>query len=161
MEQLLREELGAEQVIWLADGIEGDDTDGHIDDIARFVNPTTIVAVLEDRETDPNAAVLRANWERLQEARSLADASFELVALPMPPPVEHRGVRAPASYANFYIANGVVLVPVFGVPSDERALGILTECFPGRDVVGIPSRALVVGLGAVHCLTQQLPQANL
>ncbi len=160
MERLLREELGAEQVIWLAHGIEGDDTDGHIDDIARFVNPTTIVAVLEDQETDPNAAVLRANWERLQEARSLAGASFELVALPMPPPVEHRGFRAPASYANFYIANGVVLVPVFGVPSDERALGILTECFPGRDVVGIPSRALVAGLGAVHCLTQQLPQAN-
>ncbi|MBW2712872.1 MAG: agmatine deiminase family protein [Deltaproteobacteria bacterium] len=161
MERRLAEALGARQVIWLADGIEGDDTDGHIDDIARFVGPKTIAAVLEEAEADPNAAALRANWERLQGARTHDGDFFELVALPMPPPVEVRGSRVPASYANFYIANSVVLVPVFGAPSDKRALGILRECFPGREVVGVPSRSLVAGLGAVHCLTQQLPQASL
>jgi agmatine deiminase len=162
MEQMLREELGARQVIWLGDGIEGDDTDGHIDDIARFVNPTTLVAVLEDKEPeDPKDALLRANWERLQAVRTPAGGSFEVIALPMPPLLEHQGFRVPASYANFYIANGLVLVPVFGVPSDESALSILAEVFPQREVVGIPSRALVAGLGAVHCLTQQLPQTDL
>jgi agmatine deiminase len=160
MEKLLREELGAHQVIWLKDGIEGDDTDGHIDDIARFVGPTQIVAVREDDESEFNTAVLRENWERLEVARTPAGGSFELIALPSPPAQKHQGLPVPASYANFYIANGVVLVPVFESPCDDRALAILSELFPSRDVLGVPSNSLVAGLGAIHCLTQQLPQRN-
>ncbi len=159
MEAMLSRQLGAGQVIWLRGGIEGDDTDGHIDDIARFVGPRTIVAAVEKKGSeDPNAAILAENRRRLVDARDAQGRSFEVVELPMPPSRSWQGFRCPASYANFYIANGVVLVPVFQVAEDERALAILKELFQGRDVVGVPCAELVVGLGAVHCLTLQLPR---
>jgi agmatine deiminase len=152
VEAVLEEELGARRVIWLADGIAGDDTDGHVDDFARFVAPERVVCAQEEDPGDVNHAPLRDALERLRKLPGL-----EVVPLPMPPPVVEDGVRRPASYANFYLANGAVLVPTFGVPADERALRVLEGCLPGREVVPIPSRDLVVGLGAVHCLTQQVP----
>lgn len=158
MERRLREWLGIERVVWLGAGIEGDDTDGHVDDIARFVGPRTVLAAEEREVADPNAAPLAENLRRLREA---CDGGLEVVTLPMPPPVEVAGLRCPASYLNFYLANGVVLVPVFDVPSDGPALETLRAQLPGRVVVPIPSRALVVGLGAVHCATQQEPAALL
>ncbi len=159
VESVLASELAAQNVIWLGDGIEGDDTDGHIDDIARFVGPRTILAAVETRRGgDPNAAILAENRQRLIDARDAQGRGFEIVELPMPPARSWRGFRCPASYANFYLANGVALVPVFGVAEDERALAILRECLPDREVLGVPSAELVVGLGGVHCLTQQLPR---
>lgn len=157
VERRLENSLGAERVHWLADGIVGDDTDGHIDDIARFVASCRIVAAVEHDTGDANHALLKANWEALQELRDDRGQRYELVELPMPPPVIVDGQRCPASYANFYIANEVVLVPTFDVPSDLLALEIMGECLPGREVIPIPSRDLVVGLGSVHCLTQQEP----
>jgi len=158
VEGILRDVLGAKRVLWLGDGIVGDDTDGHVDDIARFVGPERIVTVCESDTASPNFAPLQENVERLRAARTLAGKPFEIVSLPMPPPVTFQGAVCPASYANFYIANGAVLVPIFGVASDAEALAILDECIPEREIIGIPARYLVVGLGAVHCLTQQLPQ---
>jgi agmatine deiminase len=152
VEALLAAELGARRVIWLADGIAGDDTDGHVDDFARFVAPGRVVCAQEPDRRDANHAPLRDALERLR-----AEPGLEVVPLPMPPPVVEDGVRRPASYANFYLANGVALVPTFGVPADETALRVLEGCLPEREVVPIPSRDLVVGLGAVHCLTQQVP----
>ena len=157
VERWLSESLGAQKLIWLRDGIVGDDTDGHVDDLARFVGPNTIVAVTEDDASDVNHQALAVNWRRLQAARNLADSAFDLIALPMPPPVMDRGRRLPASYANFYIANRVVLMPAFEAATDRRAAAILRECFPGREIVRIPGRDLVVGLGTTHCLTQQEP----
>jgi agmatine deiminase len=157
MEARLADFLGIRQVLWLGDGIEGDDTDGHVDDIARFVDATTVVAAREPDASDPNHGPLEANLRRL---RAMADARGRRLAvatLPMPPPLLVDGQRRPASYANFYLANGCALVPAFGAPSDARALAVLRELLPGREVVPIPARALVVGLGAVHCLTQQEP----
>lgn len=156
-ESILRDALGSEHVIWLGDGIVGDDTDGHVDDITRFVTPSTIVTAVEPDPNDANHEPLRANLERLRAARDRDGRAFEIVELPMPPAVHFEGTRLPASHANFYIANRVVLMPTFGQRSDARAAAILGECFPGREIVGIPSRELVVGLGAVHCLTQQQP----
>ncbi len=156
-ERILADALGSDHVIWLGDGIVGDDTDGHVDDITRFVSATTIVTAVEPDTSDANHEPLRANLERLRVARDRAGRAFEIVELPMPPPVHFEGTRLPASHANFYIANGVVLMPTFGQATDARAAAILGECFPGRDMVGIPSGELVVGLGAVHCLTQQQP----
>lgn len=156
-EALLAASLGCEHVIWLGDGIVGDDTDGHVDDIARFVSPSTIVAAVEPDTADANHGPLAANLERLRAARDREGRPYEVVEVPMPDPIHHDGDRLPASYANFYIANGVVLMPAFGQPSDERAAAILGECLPDRELVCIPSRELVVGLGAVHCLTQQIP----
>ena len=153
----LSESLGAKKLIWLSDGIAGDDTDGHVDDLARFVGPNTILAVAEDDVSDVNHQALATNWRRLQAARNLADAAFDLIALPMPPPVISDGRRLPASYANFYIGNRVVLMPKFEAATDRRAAAILQECFPGREIVQIPCRDLVVGLGTTHCLTQQEP----
>jgi len=157
MEARLADTLGARAVLWLGDGIEGDDTDGHVDDIARFVAATTVVAVHEPDASDPNHVPLEANLRRL---RAMADADGRRLAvatLPMPPPLVVDGLRRPASYANFYLANGCALVPVFRTPADARALAVLRELLPGRDVIPIPAGALVVGLGAVHCLTQQEP----
>jgi len=156
-ERLLERCLGARRVLWLGDGIVGDDTDGHVDDITRFVAPARVVTVIENDPTDPNHAPLAANLERLRSMRDADDRPLELVTLPMPRPVVVEGARCPASYANFYVANRAVLVPVFDDPADERARSILAECFPGRVVEAIPGRDLVVGLGAVHCLTQQEP----
>lgn len=155
--KVLRETLGATHVIWLGGAVAGDDTDGHVDDLARFVGPRTVVAAVEARAADANSAPLARNLELLRAATDADGRPLDVVPLPMPPPLVVEGQRCPASYANFYLANGVALVPVFGSPEDGRALAILRELLPDRDVVGIPSEDLVVGFGAVHCLTQQEP----
>jgi agmatine deiminase len=157
VEARLAETLGTRQVVWLADGIAGDDTDGHIDDLARFVAPETIVAVGDTNAGDRDAPILVENLRRLRAARTLDGRSFEVVTLPSPPPHVVAGQRCPASYANFYLANGVALVPTFDAPTDARALAILAELLPEREIVGVPCGVLVLGLGAVHCLTQQEP----
>jgi agmatine deiminase len=157
IEQFLKDALGVSHLIWLGEGIIGDDTDGHIDDIARFINPTTVVCVLETNSNDENYAPLRENYERLQGARDQNGHRLSVVTLPCPGPVDYDGLRLPASYANFYIANEGILAPVFDDPNDYKALGILQELFPERRVVGLPCKALVAGLGAIHCVTQQEP----
>lgn len=157
IEQALRDALGISSVLWLGRGIAGDDTHGHVDDVARFVNPSTIVLCEEQDRSDPNHAPLRENRERLREARLAGGSAPDVVSLPMPSPVIFDGVRLPASYANFYIANAAVLVPTFNDPKDRIALGILGDCFPGREIVGIHATDLVWGLGTLHCLTQQQP----
>jgi len=157
IEEFLKDSLGGDQVIWLGQGIVGDDTDGHIDDIARFVNPATIVCIVEENSKDTNYSLLQQNLERLQAARDQNGNKLSIVPLPCPGPVYYEGARLPASYANFYIANGVVLVPLFDDPCDVKALGILQELFPDRKVVGLPCKAVVAGLGAIHCVTQQEP----
>jgi agmatine deiminase len=160
MERRLAAWLGARRVVWLGGEVAGDDTDGHVDDLARFAAHGVVVACTEPDRSDPNAAPLADNLRRLRAARDASGGTFEVVELPMPPPVVWRGERCPASYANFYLANGVALVPVFGAREDERALAVLRELWPGREVVPLPARHLVVGLGAVHCLTQQEPAAQ-
>jgi len=156
-ESLFRKYLGIEKTIWLDHGIAGDDTHGHVDDLARFVNPSTIVIVQESNPADANYRPLMENHERLQSARDAEGKRLEIVTLPMPAPLFFRGQRLPASYANFYIANRAVLVPTFNDPSDRVALGILADLFPGRQVIGIHAVDLVWGLGTLHCLTQQQP----
>jgi len=158
-EAVFREVLGAPCTIWLGRGIAGDDTHGHVDDLARFVSASTIVLAREDDPSDPNHATLSENRERLASAR-LADGSRpEVVDLPMPRPVAFGGQRLPASYANFYVAGAAVLVPTFNDPADREALGILGELFRDRPVVGVHALDLVWGLGTLHCLTQQEPAA--
>ena len=157
IEQVLRDYLGVRHILWLGDGIVGDDTDGHIDDLTRFVDPRTVVTVLEEDPRDANYERLRDNHTRLQRMTDQDGAALRVVTLPMPAPVEYDGQRLPASYANFYIANGVVLVPIFADANDGRALQTLRELFPSRRVVGINARAMVWGLGAFHCVTQQQP----
>ena len=158
-ERVFADYLGVKQVLWLNRGIVGDDTHGHVDDLARFVNERTIVTVVENDSADENHAALRENLERLQGMKGLAGESFEVVPLPMPRPVWFDGVRLPASYANFYIANGIVIVPTFNDPADRIALGTLAELFPTREVVGVHCTDLVWGLGTLHCMTQQEPAA--
>jgi agmatine deiminase len=160
IERFLKNALGVSHLIWLGKGIAGDDTDGHIDDIARFVNPTTVACVLEAHASDENYPPLRENHERLQDARDQRGNKLALVTLPSPAPVHYQGSRLPASYANFYIANDVVLVPTFDDPNDRKALGILQELFPDRRVMGLPCRVVVAGLGAIHCVTQQEPSIS-
>jgi agmatine deiminase len=160
LEQAFHDYLGIDQILWLNRGIAGDDTHGHVDDITRFVTPTTIVTAVEPNTDDPNHAPLAENHARLKAARTLDGKQFELVELPMPRPVVFRGQRLPASYANFYIANGLVLVPTFHDPHDRVALNTLAEVFPGREVIGIHSVDLVWGLGTLHCMTQQQPAAG-
>jgi agmatine deiminase len=159
LEQAFQDYLGIQQVIWLNRGIVGDDTHGHIDDISRFVGPATIVTAVEPNTKDANHEPLAENLERLKAARTLDGKQFTLVELPLPRPVIFRGQRLPASYANFYIANGLVLVPTFHDPNDRVALNILAQIFPGREVIGIHSIDLVWGLGTLHCMTQQQPAA--
>jgi len=161
----LRRWLGAKRVIWLGRGIEGDDTDGHVDDIARFVAPRTVVAAVEPDPRDPNHAILEDNLARLRKAKDALGRSLRVIPLPMPEPMEeenpvkgHEALRAPASYANFYIANRVVLVPIFKQKRDAGALRVLRKVFPKRRVVGIDCRAVVGGNGAIHCVTQQQPR---
>jgi len=156
-EQAVRDWLGAEQVIWLGRGIAGDDTHGHVDDLCRFVNPTTVVLVRCDDPDDENYRPLAENAERLQDARLADGSKLEVVRLPMPQPLYFRNERLPASYANFYIANAAVLVPTFNDPADRVALGILADLFTDRPVVGIHAVDLVLGLGTLHCLSQQQP----
>ncbi len=153
-EEVFSRYLGVDSVLWLPRGIAGDDTHGHVDDVARFVSPTTIVAPLEPEPADENHASLAENRERLQEWAYERRSLRRVVELPMPDPVRFRGRRLPASYANFYIANASVLVPTFDDPHDRAALSVLRSEFPGRRVVGIPCKDLIVGLGTLHCLTQ-------
>jgi agmatine deiminase len=160
LEQVFHDYFGIDQVIWLNRGIAGDDTHGHIDDIARFVGPTTIVACVEPNKSDPNHAPLAENLGRLKAARTLDGKQFEIVELPLPRPVVFSGQRLPASYANFYLANDLVLVPTFHDPNDRVALNILAGLFPDREVIGIHSVDLVWGLGTLHCMTQQQPAAG-
>jgi agmatine deiminase len=155
MEAVLRDYLGAERVLWLERGIAGDDTAGHIDDFARFVAPGKVVLAAEKSRNDPNFAVLRDAAARLSRARDAKGRKIEVIRLPMPAPIVFDGQRLPASYANFYIGNAAVLVPTFNDPSDRIALGILAELFPNRKVVGIHSTDFVLGLGTIHCSTQQ------
>lgn len=156
-EQILKEHLGVTQVIWLPDGIDGDDTSGHIDDFARFVKPGVVVLCQESRRSDPNHRKLAIAKERLVAARDARGRRLQIIALPMPEPVMHGRARLPASYANFYIATECVLVPTFNDACDQQALGILSELFPDRRVVGIHASELVLGLGTLHCSTQQEP----
>jgi agmatine deiminase len=159
IETVLRGAFGVNEIIWLGDGIEGDDTDGHIDDLTRFVAPSTVVTVLEENRRDPNHLPLLANHRRLKELELGIGGPLEVIELPMPEPQYLDAQRLPASYANFYIANEAVLVPVFGCSQDEAACSILGGCFPRRRVVPIDCRALVAGLGTLHCLSQQVPLA--
>jgi agmatine deiminase len=156
-ESLFRTLLGAPNTIWLGKGIVGDDTHGHVDDLARFVSPRTIVACREPRSKDANHRLLEDNWERLQGARLEDGGKPEVAALPMPAPLVFQGRRLPASYANFYVANAAVIVPTFNDAADRRALGLLGELFRDRPVIGINAVELVWGLGTLHCLTQQEP----
>jgi len=160
LERVFHDYLGIEQVIWLNRGIVGDDTHGHIDDITRFVGDATIVTAVEPDTRDPNHAPLAENLQRLKDARTANGKQYELVELPMPRPVIFRGQRLPASYANFYIANDLVLVPTFHDPNDRVALNILAEVFPEREVIGVHCVDLVWGLGTLHCMTQQQPKAG-
>jgi agmatine deiminase len=157
IEDYLKTYLGVTNILWLEDGIIGDDTDGHIDDLSRFVNETTIVTIVEENPEDENYHILKDNLEELYKLRDQDGNPFKIVELPMPSPVLIDGLRLPASYANFLIANGVVLVPTFKDPMDQEAIDILQEQFKDRKVVGINCRELVWGLGTIHCLSQQEP----
>jgi agmatine deiminase len=157
IEERLRLLLGVRQVLWLGDGIVGDDTDGHIDDITRFVAEDLVVTVVEPNPADPNHEPLAANLAQLRGMRLADGRPLRILEMPMPRPVELDGAPLPASYGNFYIGNRVVLLPVFGQPADEDAARILAGCFPNRRIVPIRANELVVGLGAFHCLTQQVP----
>jgi agmatine deiminase len=157
-EQVFRDCLGAGNVVWLGRGIEGDDTHGHVDDLARFVDPRTIVLCAEDDPEDENLRVLAVNRERLEDARLEDGTKPEIVSLPMPKPLYFDGRRLPASYANFYISNAAVLVPTFNDENDRRALGLLAELIRDRPVVGIHAVDLVWGLGTLHCLTREEPR---
>jgi agmatine deiminase len=155
--QVFRNYLGATQILWLRNGIAGDDTHGHVDDLARFVNPTTIVSVVEQDPSDANYAALRENLALLKSMKDIDGRAFRVETLPMPAPIYFDGQRLPASYANFYIANHLVIVPTFNDANDRAALNTLAGLFPGREVVGIACRDLVLGLGTLHCMTQQQP----
>jgi agmatine deiminase len=157
IEEYLKVYLGVTNILWLGDGIAGDDTDGHIDDLARFVNPHTIVTVVEDDPADANYRVLADNLTRLRSLRDEHGRPFTIETLPMPPALFYEGTRLPASYANFYVVNGGAIVPTFDCAADTIAMATLERLFPGRRVVGLPATDLVWGLGAVHCLTQQHP----
>jgi agmatine deiminase len=156
-EEALKANLGVTNICWLPGGVVGDDTHGHVDDICRFVNPSTVVLIREDNPKDVNHRPLAENWDRIQDLRLEDGSKPEVVALPMPAPLFFDGDRLPASYANFYIANAAVLVPTFNDPNDRVALGILGELFRDRPVVGIHAVDLVLGFGTIHCLTQQQP----
>jgi agmatine deiminase len=157
MEQVFRDYLGAGHVLWLRNGIAGDDTHGHVDDLARFTDERTVVIVQEEDPTDANYEPLRENLALLREMRDQDGAPLRVRTLPMPEPVYFDGQRLPASYANFYIANRLVLVPTFNDVNDRVALNVIAESFPSRTVVGIACRDLVLGLGTLHCMTQQQP----
>ncbi len=160
IEQRLRDYLGVREIFWLGDSIAGDDTDGHIDDLARFVSEHTVVTVVEENRDDENYKPLQENLARLREMKigaSRTGTEIDIITLPMPKEIVREGLRLPASYANFYVANSCVLVPTFADPADDPALSILRKLFPDRRVIGIDSRELIWGLGTFHCLTQQQP----
>lgn len=156
IEKKLREYLGIHQIVWLGDGIEGDDTDGHIDDLTRFISRSTVVTMIEDNPEDPNHEPLKKNFEFLQDVKC-GGTPLSVIALPMPKRIDREDLRLPASYANFYIANKVVLLPTFNDPNDDRAAEILKRAFPDRRIAAIDCSELIWGLGAFHCLTQQQP----
>lgn len=158
IETYLRGYYGVEQILWLGDGIIGDDTDGHIDDIIRFVSADTVVTVLESNKNDENYQPLKENLELLKEFRLSNGKPINVVELPMPSPVVYENTRLPASYANFYIANSAVVVPTFRDKNDDKALQIIAGCFPEREVVGVDSLDIIWGLGSFHCLSQQEPK---
>ena len=158
IEGYLKDYYGQQHVIWLGEGIAGDDTDGHIDDLARFVDERTIVIGMESDSRDPNYEILRVNRRRLDRLRNQAGRPFDIVELPMPRPVVYLKQRLPATYMNFYFVNQALLVPTFGdARNDAKAVGVLQELLPRRRVIGVDCRALIWGLGALHCLTQQQP----
>jgi agmatine deiminase len=157
LEMVFSDYLGVDKVIWLGKGIVGDDTHGHVDDIARFVAADTVVTVLEASRADANYEPLQDNLNRLRAATDLQGCKLRIVELPLPRPVIFQGRRLPASYANFYIANNLVLVPTFNDPNDRVALNILADLFPGREIAGIHCGDFIWGLGAIHCMTQQQP----
>ena len=156
IEQRLRDYFGIREILWLAEGIEGDDTDGHIDDLARFISERTVVTVVEENRDDENYEPLQENLGRLRQMK-FEQGEIEIITLPMPKKIVREGQRLPASYANFYIANSCVLLPTFADPNDEAALSVLRKLFPDRRVIGIDCRELIWGLGTFHCLTQQQP----
>jgi len=156
-ETALRENLGVTNIFWLGDGIAGDDTHGHVDDLCRFVNAKTLVLIEEDNAKDANYRPLKENWERIGDLRLEDGSKPQVIALPMPRPLFFDGYRLPASYANFYVSNAAVVVPTFNDPKDRVALGILGELFKDRAVVGIHAVDLVLGFGTLHCLSQQQP----
>ncbi len=158
IEEYLEKYLGATNVLWLEEGIIGDDTDGHIDDIAKFVNATTIVCALEEKKNDENYFILQKNYEDLKKMKDQDGQPFTIVPLPMPDPVVHKGQRLPASYLNFYIANTVVAVPTFRCAKDQEVITKLQQFFPDRKVIGIDAVDWVWGLGTVHCSSQQIPR---
>ena len=156
IEQRLRDYLGVSEILWLGDGIEGDDTDGHIDDLTRFVSERAVVTVVEEDEADTNFAPLQANLKRLR-GLTIGGQPLAITTLPMPRKIVREDLRLPASYANYYVANRNVLLPTFADPADEAAVEVLQRAFPSRRVVPIDGRELIWGLGAFHCLTQQQP----
>lgn len=159
IEKYLRDYYGQRHVVWLGDGIEGDDTDGHIDDLARFVDARTIAIGIETNRRDPNFAVLQRARRALDKARDQDGRPFDILELPMPKPVSYDGQRLPATYLNFYFVNGALLVPTFGQPArDRQAMAVLQRHLPRRKVIGVDCRALIWGLGAIHCFTQQIPR---
>jgi len=157
IEEYLCRFYGVEQVLWLDEGIVGDDTDGHIDDITRFVATDTVVTTIEENKADDNYLILQRNLKLLKEMRLLNNKPLTIIELPMPAPVIHQGQRLPASYANFYISNTAVIVPTYRDKNDQKALDILSTCFPERRVIGIDSVDIIWGLGSWHCLSQQEP----
>ncbi len=160
IEQYLMDYYGQEQVLWVDEGIIGDDTDGHIDDTVRFVNEDTVLTVVEENTSDDNHALLQRNLKQLKSMRLLNGKQLNIVALPMPDPVIWEEQMLPASYANFYIANNQVVVPTFRADKDDKALQIIQSCFPDREIVGIDSTDIIWGLGSFHCLSQQEPNGK-
>jgi len=157
IEQYLKDYLGVTHILWLGDGIVGDDTDGHVDDLTRFVDPQTVVTVVEKDPADENFKPLQENLERLKTMKDQDGGPLRVVELPMPRRLEYEGQRLPASYANFYIANGKVIVPTYRDPNDRKAVEILQGVFPDRRVIGLDSLELIWGLGSFHCISQQEP----
>jgi agmatine deiminase len=160
IEKYLEDYFGVTHILWLHEGIVGDDTDGHIDDITRFVNEDTVVTVVEENRHDENYDILRQNLKDLKQMRLPSGKPLNIIELPMPDAVIYEDQRLPASYANFYIANAAVIVPTFRCENDTRALDILEKCFPHRKVIGIDSTDIIWGLGSFHCLSQQEPQSG-
>lgn len=158
IEQYLVDFYGVDHILWVDEGIVGDDTDGHIDDTIRFVNEDTVVTVVEEDKNDENYQLLQDNLKQLKQMRLETGKQLNIVEIPMPRAVEYDDMRLPASYANFYIANKSVIVPTYRCANDDKALEILTSCFPDREVVGIDSTDIIWGLGSFHCLSQQEPE---
>jgi agmatine deiminase len=160
IEGFLMNFYGVDQVLWVSDGIVGDDTDGHIDDTVRFVNSDTVIAMVEPKKSDPNYGVLAKNLMELSHMRLISGKQLNIVEIPMPDPVIIDDFRAPGSYANFYISNAGVLVPTFDCPQDEIALDTLAQLFTDRPVIGLSAKKIIWGQGSFHCLTQQEPKGN-